>query len=130
MKAQEANASRWSGVHHIVLQIPEGAEEKVRAFYRDVLGMSEVEASGGCAFRFKDLEFDFEVDRSIRVPAPRLAHPGARVADIDALAARLTIQGCAVEWDDKFPGYRRFYTRDPLGNRLEFLQPAPAKAAR
>jgi predicted enzyme related to lactoylglutathione lyase len=50
------------------------------------------------------------------------------VPDIDALAARLTAAGVAIVWDHKFPGFRRFYAHDPLGNRLEFLQPEPAAA--
>jgi catechol 2,3-dioxygenase-like lactoylglutathione lyase family enzyme len=40
-----------------------------------------------------------------------------------ALAARLEAHGCVVQWDDGFPGHRRFYTTDCLGNRLEFLTP-------
>jgi len=28
-----------------------------------------------------------------------------------------------VDWDDDFPGHRRFYAHDPYGNRLEFLEP-------
>lgn len=130
MDSELAHAGYRSGVHHIVLQVPAGTEEKVRAFYCDVLGMSEVPMEGGRAFRFNDLEFDFEVEPGIPVPAPRLAHPGTLVKDIDALATRLAVRGIDVEWDDKFPGYRRFYTRDPLGNRLEFLQQKPVTAAR
>ena len=30
--------------------------------------------------------------------------------------------GLTVTWDDNFPGHRRFYVADNLGNRLEFLQ--------
>jgi hypothetical protein len=26
-----------------------------------------------------------------------------------------------VEWDERWPGVRRFYTHDPFGNRLELL---------
>jgi catechol 2,3-dioxygenase-like lactoylglutathione lyase family enzyme len=119
------------GRHHIALTIPPGAEPRVRAFYAGVLGMTEVDDAssagrdGGCHFRSGDLAFDFDVDLSAHVPAPRNAHPGSVVADIDALAARLAQEGVAVEWDDKFLGYRRFYARDPLGNRLEFLQQLP-----
>ena len=29
-------------------------------------------------------------------------------------------------FDDEFPGMRRFYSEDPYGNRLEFLQPIDA----
>jgi catechol 2,3-dioxygenase-like lactoylglutathione lyase family enzyme len=112
--------------------MPPGAQAQVRAFYGDLLGMTEVEVpdsgAGGCHFRSGDLEFAFDVEAGTR--SPRRAHPGALVPDIDALAARLTGAGISVEWDRKFPGYRRFYAHDPLGNRLEFLQPEPAAAAR
>lgn len=52
------------------------------------------------------------------------AHPGILVADLDGLAAALEAAGHPVEWDDLFIGFRRCYTRDPFGNRLEFLSPA------
>ena len=48
----------------------------------------------------------------------RKAHPALRVDDLDALAARLD----DVTWDDAIPGTRRFYSSDPFGNRLEFLE--------
>ena len=131
MERESAHTGYWQGMHHIVLTIPPGAESQVRAFYGGVLGMTEVDDAssaggpGGCQFRSGDLEFDFDVDLDAPAPYPRQAHPGAVVADIDALAARLAERGVAVEWDDKFLGYRRFYARDPLGNRLEFLQQLP-----
>ncbi|MCW2931081.1 MAG: glyoxalase [Actinomycetia bacterium] len=131
MEREPSHTGYWQGVHHIALTIPPGTEPQVRAFYGDILGMTEVDGAspadgpGGCQFRSGDLEFDFDVDLAARAPCPRQAHPGTLVADIDALAARLAERDVAVEWDDKFPGYRRFYARDPLGNRLEFLQPVP-----
>jgi hypothetical protein len=51
------------------------------------------------------------------------AHPGLRVTDIKAYAERLEAAGAAVTWDDDLPGHRRFYSHDPVGNRLEFLEP-------
>lgn len=130
MESDPTHSGYWLGVHHIALTIPPGAEDQVRAFYGDLLGMTEVDApdsdAGGCHFRTGDLEFDFDVEVGARTP--RRAHPGALVPDIDALAARLTAAGVAIVWDHKFPGYRRFYAHDPLGNRLEFLQPEPAAA--
>lgn len=129
MKSETAHAGYRQGVYHITLSIPPGAEPQVRAFYGDILGMTEISEPdaaehSGCHFRFGDLEFDFDVEFGTRVP--RLAHPGTLVADIDAVAARLAERGITVEWDDKFPGYRRFYTKDPLGNRLQFLQKLPS----
>jgi catechol 2,3-dioxygenase-like lactoylglutathione lyase family enzyme len=126
--SESGHAGYSQGVHHIALSIPPGAEPQVRAFYGGILGMTEVDephAGGdhGCHFRTGDLEFDFDVEFGTWIP--RHAHPGTLVADIDALADRLAEQGIVVEWDDKFPGYRRFYARDPLGNRLQFLQQIP-----
>ncbi|MEU5594618.1 hypothetical protein [Streptomyces sp. NPDC020298] len=41
---------------------------------------------------------------------------------IEAYAARLATLGAPVTWDDNLPGHRRFYSGDPVGNRLEFLE--------
>jgi catechol 2,3-dioxygenase-like lactoylglutathione lyase family enzyme len=117
----------FDGLHHAQLAMPAGAEPEVRAFYAGILGMTELDkppvlaARGGCWFRSGALELHLGVERDFS-PA-RKAHPGMLVSDIDALAARLTASGVDVEWDDDFPGHRRFYAHDPLGNRLEFLQP-------
>ncbi|MEU2783083.1 hypothetical protein [Streptomyces sp. NPDC007110] len=61
-----------SAVDHVQLAAPPGSEDRLRAYYADVLGMTEI-------------------------PKP------------PALAAR---GGC-------------FFSRDPVGNRLEFLEPDP-----
>jgi len=53
------------------------------------------------------------------------AHPAVLVAGLKALAARLQAAGHPVIWDGEMPGYDRFYSADPFGNRLEFLEPRP-----
>lgn len=114
------------GLHHIQLAIPAGSEDECRAFYLGVLGMTEAQkppalaARGGLWVRADKLELHLGVEEDFR-PA-RKAHPGILVGDLDALAARLTDHGVEVSWDNNFPGHRRFYTFDNLGNRLEFLQ--------
>ncbi|MDL4816953.1 VOC family protein [Actinomadura opuntiae] len=114
------------GLHHVQIAIPPGSEDECRAFYVDVLGMLEIQkppvlaARGGLWVRADTLEIHLGVEQDFR-PA-RKAHPGIRVADLDALAKRLTGNGVEVTWDDNFPGHRRFYAFDNLGNRLEFLQ--------
>lgn len=115
------------GLHHVQLAIPEGAEGQCRAFWGDVLGMSELEkppvlaARGGCWFLGGGLEVHLGVEQDFN-PAKK-AHPGILVSSIRALAARLEDQGHEVTWDDSFPGHERFYAFDKLGNRLEFLEP-------
>ncbi|MEV6649325.1 VOC family protein [Streptomyces sp. NPDC051219] len=51
------------------------------------------------------------------------AHPGLRVGDIEAHAERLASRGARVVRDGELPGHRRFCSQDPVGNRLEFLEP-------
>lgn len=77
-------------------------------------------ARGGAWFRCGEVELHVGIEDDFR-PARR-AHPGILVADIDVLVRRLGKHGLAVEWDENFPGFRRFYVADPHGNRLEFLQ--------
>lgn len=114
-------------LHHVQLAMPAGEEERARAFWVGVLGLVEVAkppalaARGGLWVRGDGVELHLGVEADFR-PA-RKAHPGLRVADLDAVAARLTAAGVEVTWDDDFPGHRRFYAADPFGNRLEFLQP-------
>lgn len=115
------------GVHHVQLPIPAGAEDECRHFWGGVLGFTELEkppvlaARGGCWFRGGSFEVHLGVENNFR-PAAK-AHPGILVSGIDDVAERLTSRGVGVDWDDKFPGMSRFYAFDPLGNRLDFLEP-------
>ncbi|TMQ98932.1 glyoxalase [Actinomadura soli] len=118
-----------SGVHHVLLAAPPGSEDALRAFYTGVLGLEEtakppeLAQRGGAWFRGGGVELHLGIERGFR-PA-RKAHPALLVRDLDALAARFRAAGHDVTPDGLFPGYRRFYADDPVGNRLEFLQPAP-----
>ncbi|MEU3308892.1 glyoxalase [Nocardiopsis sp. NPDC055551] len=113
------------GLHHVQLAIPPGSENDCRTFYLGDLGFTEVEkppvlaARGGLWVRADSLEIHLGVEQDFR-PA-RKAHPGILVRELDALGRRLGERGHAVAWDDKFPGYRRFYVFDNVGNRLEFM---------
>lgn len=114
-------------IHHVQLACPAGSEDALRAFYAGVLGLAEIEkppvlaARGGCWFRGHGIELHLGVEADFR-PA-RKAHPGLLVPDLDAWAERLAAAGYPVTYDDGFPGLRRFYSADPNGNRLEFLEP-------
>jgi len=121
-------ASALLRVDHVQLAIPPGAEPSCRAFFVDLLGMRELDkppilaARGGLWLRAGDVEIHLGVEDAFR-PACK-AHPGLAVVDIAALAARIDAAGHLVRWadDDEMPGRRRFFTDDPVGNRLEFLE--------
>jgi catechol 2,3-dioxygenase-like lactoylglutathione lyase family enzyme len=117
----------YERVHHVQLAMPSGEEGTARAFFVDVLGMTEIgkppvlAARGGAWFRAGGVELHLGVEEAFQ-PA-RKAHPGIVVTDLDGLVERLGHAGQPVQWDADFPGFRRIYAFDPSGNRLEFLQP-------
>ena len=113
-------------IHHVQLGAPAGSEAEARAFWSALIGFEEIAkpealaARGGCWFRGGGIEIHVGIEADFR-PAAR-AHPGLLVAGLDALAGRLDDAGHAVAWDSDLPGMRRFYTTDPFGNRIEFLE--------
>ena len=119
---------------HLQLAAPAGCEPEARRFYGDLLGLEEIpkpepmRASGGAWFRIGSQQLHIGIEDPF-APA-RKAHPGLRVdADaLDAIAQRLQQAGSPVDWDQRYPGVRRFYTADPFGNRIEILALAPQHA--
>lgn len=116
-------------LHHMQLAMPRGAEQAARDFFVGVLGMVEVDkppvlaAHGGAWFRAGDVELHLGVEDNFQ-PAGK-THPGILVTDLDDVVQQLIEAGQDVRWDAGFPQFRRVYTNDPFGNRLEFLQSAP-----
>jgi catechol 2,3-dioxygenase-like lactoylglutathione lyase family enzyme len=116
-----------TALDHVQLAAPPGSEERLRAYYVDVLGMTEIPKPpelarrGGCWFRAGTVQLHLGMEEDFR--AAKKAHPGLRVSGIDGYAARLEAGGATVHWDHALPGHKRFYAQDPVGNRLEFLEP-------
>ena len=113
---------------HVRVAAPRGGEGAARAFYGGLLGLAEVEkppvlaAEGGAWFATATGLLNVGIMEPF-VPAAK-AHPGLRAQTggaLDRLAEALAAAGHPVEWDDRLPGNRRFYTRDPFGNRVELL---------
>jgi catechol 2,3-dioxygenase-like lactoylglutathione lyase family enzyme len=106
---------------------PRGCEEQARNFYGGLLGLEEIvkpepmRASGGVWFALGEQELHIGIEDPF-APA-RKAHPGLRVdpSELGAIATRLATAGAPVDWDERYPGVRRFYTADPFGNRIEIL---------
>jgi len=116
-------------LHHLQLAVPPGSEDAARRFYVGVLGMAEIvkpttlAARGGLWLSLAAEELHLGVETEFR-PATR-AHPAFEVDDLDEVRRRLEGAGAPVEDDALLPGYRRFYSQDPFGNRLEFLRREP-----
>jgi catechol 2,3-dioxygenase-like lactoylglutathione lyase family enzyme len=123
-------------LHHVQVACPPGGEDGARRFYRDGLGLSEVEkpadlqARGGAWFRAFDSRGTTVAEIHVGVEDPfapaRKAHPAILVdsiAELEVIAARLGGLGFEVDWSQRhtFPGHERFHTFDAHGNRVEVL---------
>lgn len=112
---------------HVQLAAPPGCEARARAFYGELLGLTEVDKPvplkrrGGVWFALGSGQLHIGVQEPF-APA-RKAHPALRWSepDLRAVARRLDAAGAPVRWDEDVPGVLRFYTDDPWGNRLELL---------
>lgn len=111
---------------HVQLAMPPGEEERARAFYRDVLGLTEVlkppqlAGRGGVWFQGGSLKLHLGVEEPFQ-PA-RKAHPALLVEGLDELVQRLKAAGHSLTADVSLEGYRRLHTADPFGNRIELLE--------
>jgi catechol 2,3-dioxygenase-like lactoylglutathione lyase family enzyme len=119
-----------TGIDHVQLAMPRGAEDAARTFYVGLLGLSELPKPpalarrGGCWFTSGPAVLHLGVEDPFH-PA-RKAHPGLLVDDLEALRTQLTSAGHeCVRADGEIPGVHRFHTYDCFGNRLEFQQAEP-----
>ena len=116
-----------TGFDHVQLAMPRGREDEARSFYAGLLGMTELPkppalaVRGGCWFTSGAAVLHLGVEEPF-APAGK-AHPALLVDDLDGLEGALSAAGHAcVRADGEIPGVRRFHTRDPFGNRVEFQQ--------
>jgi hypothetical protein len=113
-------------IDHIQIAAPVGSEGAARRFYGGILGLDEIEKPeqlrrcGGCWFRCGIHQVHIGVETDFR-PA-RKAHPAFALVNLEGLRTSLLAGGFAVTDDDNFSRTRRFYTNDPWGNRLEFIE--------
>ncbi|MED1950761.1 VOC family protein [Brevibacillus centrosporus] len=120
------NEFAWMGFDHVQLAAPVGCEEEARRFFGDLLGMTEVpkpeklKVRGGVWFQCGPQMIHIGVEAAFQ-PAKK-AHPAFLVGNIERLMAHLQESGIPLRVDDEIPGVIRFFTEDPFGNRLEFME--------
>ncbi len=116
-------------IDHIQTAAPVGCEDVARQFYGGTLRLDEIEKpeqlrlQGGCWFRCGRHQVHIGVEPDFR-PA-RKAHPAFAVVHFEALRTSLLAKGFEVKDDNNLSGIRRFYTSDPWGNRIEFVEQQP-----
>jgi catechol 2,3-dioxygenase-like lactoylglutathione lyase family enzyme len=114
------------GLDHVQIGITPGGEDAARRFYGEVLGMPELPkpvtlaGRGGVWFACGAQQLHCGVEPEV---AASRRHPALLTDDLDAARTRVEAAGFSIRTDAELPGYRRFYTEDPFGNRLELMQP-------
>ena len=114
------------GLDHIQLAMPPGRESEARAFYEGVLGLPEVPkpanlaVRGGVWFERRSVRIHLGIEKDFR-PAKK-AHPALLVENLAALEKQLAAAGCPVLGGEPLEGYKRSYTEDPFGNRIELME--------
>ena len=112
-------------IDHVQLAIPEGGEDRARAFFGNLLKLDELpkpadlEARGGCWFAVADRQIHLGGDQNFR--AAQKAHVALSTIGLDELRARLERAGYHTQNDSDVDGRKRFFTHDPFGNRIEFM---------
>jgi catechol 2,3-dioxygenase-like lactoylglutathione lyase family enzyme len=116
-------------LHHVNVVVKPGEAEQILPFYRDVLGLTptvkpaEGTTAGGAWFDINDSHQLHISERSDAVMHDDM-HFGLVVDDFDAVLDRLAAAGAPWKEQADLFGGRRGSTRDPLGNRIELLEPA------
>ena len=114
-------------VNHVQVSIPIGAEGQARAFYCGILGIREIPkpeslaGRGGFWLEVDDFQIHFGTEDGVDRLRSK-AHVAYTVDDLEDWRARLTEAGIAIIDGIPIPNHERFEFRDPLGNRVEFLQ--------
>ncbi|HEX3798393.1 MAG TPA: VOC family protein [Verrucomicrobiae bacterium] len=117
---------------HINISMPRGSEDLARSFYTGQLGLREIpkpeplRVRGGVWFDAGGLDIHLSVEEQPFGPDAQ-RHFGLECADVDKLRANLKTAG--VETADGRPApWKRFFVRDPFGNRIEIHEAGALRA--
>jgi catechol 2,3-dioxygenase-like lactoylglutathione lyase family enzyme len=115
-------------IEHVQLDMAPDGEQRAIEFYVSVLGMREIpmavpSRAGGIWFGVADGgRFEVHMRAMRTLQPPETSHTAIRVSGLAELSSRCKAAGYEPEHDARYPGRKRFYVRDPFGNRLELFE--------
>jgi catechol 2,3-dioxygenase-like lactoylglutathione lyase family enzyme len=113
-------------IDHVQTAMPVGGEALARDFYGVLLGLTEIPkpvemaGRGGCWFVVGMHQLHIGAEAEFR-PAKK-AHVALATDDVMTLRRALDAAGYATAADTPVDGRNRFFTHDPFGNRIEFME--------
>jgi catechol 2,3-dioxygenase-like lactoylglutathione lyase family enzyme len=117
---------------HVNISMPKGSEDAARAFYGECLGLSEIpkpeplRVRGGVWFDAGGVDVHVSVEeRPFGPDAQR--HFGIESEDVEGVRAKLRAAGVETEEGRPAP-WKRFFVRDPFGNRIEIHEAGGLRA--
>ena len=114
-----------TGIDHVQLSMPVGAEELARQFYHGMLGLSEIVKPASLALRggawFECGAAQLHLGADLDFQAAKKAHPALVVVDFALFCALLEERGVTVTPKETVAGRLRATLFDPFGNRLELI---------
>ena len=117
---------------HINVSMPKGSEDIARSFYAGHLGLPEIpkpeplRVRGGVWFDAGGLDVHVSVEEQ-QGDADVQRHFGLECSAVDGIRARLQVAG--IETVDGRPApWKRFFVRDPFGNRIEIHEAGGLRA--
>ncbi len=114
------------GIDHVQIAVPKALEDQCLAFYREVLQLPELEkpeplkARGGAWFQVGPTQMHIGIDPDTSPKSKR--HICFLVGDLAEAKADILSHGATIEEEGVAEGLRRFFVRDPAGNRIEIGQ--------
>ena len=117
-----------AAIHHVNVTVPRSLEDAAKHFYGAVMRTTEVpipESSrgrGGAWYQLGPVQLHLSVEEGAAEHLSK-RHVCYTVSNLSEAEERFRQAGVEIIPDDlPIPGWRRFYVRDPGGNRLEIAQ--------
>ena len=115
-------------LNHVQVTVTDSAEAASKHFYREILGLEQIHkpdasSSRGAWYRIGSVELHLSVEDAATANHSSKRHVCFVVPDVAATEAHLRESGIEILEDKRpIPGWKRFYVRDPGGNRIEVAQ--------
>lgn len=107
---------------HILIGIPEGKTDEARAFYQDVVGLTEIPGKhpgGAIWFQVATIQLHLREETG---GSYSKRHPAFEVANLEEAKQWLMTKNIQLEFSSDIDGRQRFFFHDPFQNRIELLQ--------